>query len=147
MKLEVPALNSKLLVKWIIILVVIIALYFGIRKVIKTISSDSSLKNMNAEIKPDQLSYPLTMYASLADQLESTSTLLTTDEQAVYTIIKKMNTLSDLLQLMKSFGQRSAPNWNFGKVTLAAFIQEGMSASEIANINKILTVNNINYSF
>lgn len=145
--MDITAIDRKTVIKGVVILVIAIALYFGVRKVIRTIQSDSAANIKDAEIKSNQLSYPLTMYSSLADQVESAFTLLTTNEQNVYSIFKKMNTLSDVLQLNRSFGTRTAPGINFGQVSLSAFLQKGMSAQELAEVNKILKTNSINFSF
>jgi len=132
--------------KWVLILVLAIAIYFSVRKVVKTIKGDSAQKAIDSEIKANELSYPLTQYMSMADQIEASFTYLTTDEDTIYSVFKKMNTLSDIAQLNKAFGVRQYYGF-FGDASLAVFLQKGMSTSEIAEVNKILKTNNINFSF
>lgn len=96
-----------------------------------------------------QLSYPLSNYNIMADQLQSAMFDAGTDEQTIYTIFKKLKNPKDLLQLVKAFGRRTYYVFGYpqGNYNLGQWIQEELSDSEKQEINSILQSNNINYTF
>jgi hypothetical protein len=146
MKLDFSKIDQPTIIKAVIILVLVIAFYFIIRKVLKNIKNDRYGNAVNSEIKPGELSYPLNQYIALADQLHDAMAYLGTDNSAVVSVISKMNNLSDILQLIKAFGVR--PYYGlFGDKTLPQWFQEELSAKETADVNTILKTKNINFSF
>ncbi len=152
MNLEILNIDRPKLIKMVLILVVAIALYFAIRKVIKTIKADQNSKNLDLEIKTDILSYSNNEYKAMADTLDSAMDDLGTDDSAVTNVFKRMKNTSDVLQLIKTFGVRdyhdSALSYVFtNPYTLPQWIHADLSDSEIADINAIFTKNSINFFF
>ena len=103
-------------------------------------------ENENSEL---QLSYPLSNYNIMADQLQAAMFDTGTDEDTIYNVFKKLKNPKDLLQLIKSFGIRPyyVFGWNQGNYNLGQWLTEELNISEIQNINSILRASNINYSF
>jgi len=146
MKFDVSNIDQRTIIKASVILLVIIGLYFLLRKAIKSIRSDNYQKDVETEIEAGQLSYPLNQYISLADQTHDAMAYLGTDFSVIKSVIGKMNNLSDLLQLIKAFGIRKYYGiW--GEKTLSQWFQSELSASEIVGVNTILKNKNINFSF
>jgi hypothetical protein len=146
MKFPEVQLNQKTIITISAIILLIAIVYFVARKAIKAIKSDKYQKNINNEIQPDKLSYPLNQYAVFADKMAEILYPLNTDEDALYSIIKKMNTLSDVLQLNKAYGVRPlALKWDDFSL-VKAFMQR-LTAAEIEKVNSILKTNNVNFSF
>lgn len=146
MKLDFSTIDRGTVVKYSLLVLLVVIVFFTVRKAIKSIKSDNYQNQLDAEIKANELSYPLNQYISMADQVDGAFTYLTTDEKAIYNVFKKMNTTSDVIQLNKAFGIRPFYGF-FGDASLAVFLQKGMSAQEIAEVNKILKTNNVNFSF
>jgi hypothetical protein len=146
MKLPEVQLNQKTIITISAIILLIAIVYFVARKAIKAIKSDKDIKELDEEIKANALSYPLNQYLSMADTLDSSFTYITTDEDTIYSVFKKMNTLSDVLQLNKAFGLREFYGF-WGEMSLAAYLQRGLSLNEKEEVNKILKTNNVNFSF
>lgn len=146
MKIDLATIDRGAVIKWASVIILVAIAFFVVRKAIKSIKSDSTQNQLDAEIKANQLSYPLNQYISMADQIDGSFTYLTTDEDTIYRVFKKMNTLSDVLQLNKAFGVRKFYGF-FGDASLAVFLTKGMDAKEVAEINKILKTNNVNFSF
>jgi hypothetical protein len=146
MKLPEIQLNKKTVITISLIIILVVIAYFVARKAIKAIKADKDVKELDEEIKANQLSYPLNQYISMADTIDSSFTYLTTDEDAIYSVFKKMNTLSDVLQLNKAFGLRKFYGF-YGEMSLSGYLQRGMDAKEREEINRILKTNNVNFSF
>jgi len=118
-------------------------------QVLRTISKAQAAKDEN-QIRNDldrtNLSYDLTQYAVLADKLEESIGSWSTDENAVYTVFRRMSNDDDVKQLIKSFGERTF-TYLTGAMSLTRYINAGMSEDEIEQINKILADKDINISF
>ncbi len=97
------------------------------------------------DIKAGSLSYDLSQYKVLADRILEAVEGYGSDEEAIYTVFRKMRTTSDVLQLSKSFGSRGA--WYSGKSSLAAWLAGDLNNAEIAEVNKILASNFIAFQF
>lgn len=63
-----------------------------------------------------------------------------TDEEAIYSIFRQMRSRSDLMEVIKAFGERDGEN-------LAQWLISELSHKEISKVNQILATNNIKYSF
>jgi len=146
MNLDLSTLDRPTVIKWSLFIILLVVVFFAVRKLIHTLQGDSDQNKLDNEIQANQLSYPLNQYISMADQIDGAFTYLTTDETSIYNVFKKMNTLSDVLQLNKAFGVRKFYGF-FGDASLSVFLQKGMSTAEVAEINKILKTNNVNFSF
>lgn len=146
MEVKLPDINRSSLTKWAVIAILVVIAYFIIRKAIKSIKADAYQKSIAAEIKQNELSYPLNQYVTFAAQLTEAMAYLGTDDSAVRAIFQKMNTLSDLLQLIKAFG---SPNYYpfWGAKTLPEWLLLELSDNERAKLNTILQNKGINFSF
>lgn len=146
MKLDLNKIDQSTVIKGVLILLVIVGLYFLLRKAIKSIKSDQYQKDIANEIQSDKLSYSLNQYVVFSEKLSEILFPLNTDEDALYSIMSKMNTLSDVLQLNKAYGMKGlALKW--GEFSLVQAFVQRLSADEIEKVNSILKSKNINFSF
>jgi hypothetical protein len=144
--MKIPEINQAVIIKAIIVLVIALALFFAVRKFVKTVKDDKYEKDLKDEIEADKLTYPLNQYVAFADQLHDAMAYLGTKTTMVNSIFTKMNTLSDVLQLIIAFGVRKYYGiW--GEKSLPQWISEELSQNEIEKVNTILKSKNINFSF
>lgn len=122
-----------------------VAYYIGSRtgKAKKATAADDLLKK---EINNSDLSYEQSQFVAMADKLETSMFGFSDDENAVYSVFAKLRTKSDLIQLIKIFGNRRM-SFSIGGANLNAWINSRLEASEIAKVNDILSRNNIDYQF
>lgn len=144
--MKLPELNQSLIIKSVIVLVVVVVLYFLVRKAVRTAKSDKYANDLKNEIIPDKLTYSLNQYEVFAERLHAVLYPLNTDEDVIYSIFNKMRTLSDVLQLVKAYGIRSIA-LKFDDFSLVSAFQERLTESEIQKVNTILKSKNINFSF
>lgn len=147
---KVPKFSPRQL---ILIAIVLIALFFLIRWIFTGKSSQRNnpkdiLDEAKKAIQENQLSYPTSQYATWCDRLEAAFEDFGTDEEEVYTIFKQMKTDSDLYYLIEVFGERTywGNFWPFD-LSLPEHIYHEMDQDEIAEINRILSVNGITFQF
>jgi hypothetical protein len=146
MLLDPTKIDRPTLIKWALIITLVIALFFLARKAIKAIRSDVYSNQVNAEIQANELSYPLNQYITLADQIHDAMAYLGTKNNQVTAVIQKLNTLSDVLQLIKAFGSRNYYGF-WGAKTLPQWFSLELSTSETAALNAILKQKSINFTF
>jgi hypothetical protein len=126
-------------------LVILAAYYLGGRTGKgKSLSANSDA--LNKELNNQALTYEMSQYIALADKLESSMSGFSDDEQGIYAVFSKLRNKSDLLQLIKSFGSRR-PSFSLGTGPLNTWLNMRLEDSEIAQINDILSRNNIQYEF
>ena len=77
---------------------------------------------------------------ALADKLYEAMDGWGTDEAAIYEVMNEMNTRSDVVLLIKTFGVRDGKN-------LVQWITSELNAKDRAQVNNILATNNVNYKF
>jgi len=88
----------------------------------------------------NQLSYPIAQYTIWANIIEEATDTSGTDEEAIYNVFEQLGNNTDLLQLIKAYGERM----NFvmgiplGYYTLPQILTSELSNSEKANIQNIL---------
>lgn len=126
-------------------IVLAVAYYIGTRTG-KAKKDNKEEAILDKEIVKNQLSFDQTTYVGLADKLESAMYGYTDDEQAVYSVFTKLANKSDLLQLIKTFGERRM-TFYIGGSNLNQWINNRLDVGEIAKINDILSRNNIDYQF
>lgn len=129
----------------VIVLALVIAYYVGTRtgKAKKESEADDIIKR---EIDKSAVSFEQTQYSAFADKLESAMTGFGDDEKSVYAIFGKLNNKSDVLSLIKAFGQRRQ-SFTVGGANLITWINNRLDSSEIAEINDILSRKGIDYQF
>jgi hypothetical protein len=129
----------------IIALILGAAYYIGTRtgKAKKEGQADDAIKK---EIDKKELTFEQTQFASMATKLETAMFGYTDDENAVYAVFTKLRSRSDVLNLIKTFGERRMI-FNLGNANLNQWINTRLDTSEIAKVNDILSRNNIDYQF
>lgn len=95
---------------------------------------------LDNEISTQAVSLNEATAKALADKIHEAMDGWGTDEDAVYEVMNKMNSRSDVVLLIKTFGIRDGKN-------LVQWITSELNASERAKVNNILQTNNVNYEF
>lgn len=129
--------------KIIKIIVIIIAIVFGIRyirKFIKKRKNQAALNELDKDINVSKLTYQLSYYGIWAKDLFNAMDGMGTNEQVIYDVFKKMQTKDDVLQLITAFGVED-------EETLTQWIVSELGDSERATLNRLLSDKNINYQF
>ena len=103
---------------------------------------------LNQELKRNRLTYPNSQYNSFASSIEIAGFDVGTDEDAIYSVFRKLNNNADFLALSKAWGKpnRRVYEWGIGRdMSLSQFLRYEMSDREIQKINSILTSKGIKY--
>lgn len=137
--------NGKLIRKivWIglilTIVVVVVIIVLAYRKKAKSDKANQEkIKEYENEIIPDKLSYSESEYSSMAQTIDDAmgNWFQNDDEDAVYQVLMRMKTNTDLLKLQESFGIRHDKD-------LFSYIRSHFSADELKKCNDILSQRNI----
>ena len=126
----------------VLIIVIIIALYFGGRFLynkIKILFSAEAQELRNEVNTGGKLSYAKSEYNNMAESLHYAMKGLGTDTDTVYSVFYRMNTKADVLQLIVAFGVKGGEN-------LSQWLK-GETRVNISKINSILSSKNIEYAF
>ena len=131
---------------------------FGLYKVLgkdirAAINKSKNEKLFEKEKDPKKaLSYPPSQYISWADKLEDAfEDFWGTDEDAIYSVLRKLKTNNDWLELNKAFGLRSYLDlyneeyWTGKKVNLLKWFQLELDTAEKKKCNEILKSKGIIY--
>ena len=128
----------------VLLIVILVVCYFKLKKgttnLIDVIKNKQLANEADAEINPDNISLTQVQINTLADKLHAAMAGMGTDEDAIFAVFNSLNTRSDLLQLIKTFGYRDGE-------TLQEWLADDLSTSDISHINSILASRNINYIF
>jgi predicted PurR-regulated permease PerM len=128
----------------VLMIVILVVSYFKLKKgttnLIDVIKNKQLADEADAEINPDNISLTQVQINTLADKLHTAMSGMGTDEDAIFAVFNSLNTRSDLLQLIKTFGYRDGE-------TLQEWLVDDLSTSDISHINSILASRNINYIF
>jgi len=130
---------------------------FAIKEVVNLLSVSTEERKENQidmAIKEEQdkgnnLSYSLAQYQMMADLVEEATDTSGTDTEAIYNVFAQLRNNTDVLQLIKTYGER----WNFmfglplGKFTLQQIINSEFDSGERATLNQIITGNDITIQF
>lgn len=138
--------NNKLL-NWGIFAVIAIVLFYVLgTRTGKGKETEDDEDKLDAEIKKKELTYDISQYLTFADKLYTAMSSIMDDEDAIYSVMTSLRTKSDVLQLIKSFGDRRI-QFTLGSSPLSQWFQNRLSKSEIAKINEILSRNSISFQF
>jgi len=130
---------------------------FVVYKIFKKFSSTEATDRAEAsavetELKEEmartKLTYPESQYKSFASQIEIAGFDIGTDEDAIYSVFRKLKNNADFLALTQAWGKpnRKIYDWGIGRyMTLAQFIRYEMSNREVDKINAILGAKGIKY--
>jgi hypothetical protein len=112
-------------------------------------TEDKQIKDELAEeIKKTPLTYGTSQYATFANNIQEAGYDVGTDEEAIYSVFRKIKNNADYLALLKAWGKptRTIYEWGIGrKKTLTQFLHNEMDSSEIKKINTILSNNKVKY--
>ena len=134
-----------------------IAIAYGVKKLLNIFSPSAQqekteTKNIEAELETEKkksaLTYPLSQYSTFANIIETAGFDIGTDEDAIYSVFRKLKNNADYLQLKKAWGSpnRKIYDWGFGyNMTLPQYIRWEMSNNEVKKINAILQSKGIKY--
>jgi hypothetical protein len=133
-----------------------LALYKIVGKEIKDAIQKKKNKKMfeNEQDPKVKLTYKPTQYVAWSDKIEdamNANWLDFTDEEAIYSIMRKLKTNNDWLELMKSYGKRkyydpTSATYIFGKdINLLTALQLELDTKEKNKVNTILKNNGIRY--
>lgn len=115
----------------------------------REVKEDKEIQNeLQDEIKKTPLTYGPSQYATFANNIQEAGYDVGTDEDAIYSVFRKIKNNADYLALLKAWGKptRTIYEWGIGrKKTLSQFLHSEMSSSEIAKINTILANNKVKY--
>ena len=144
MKKTLDDKTLKLAGKWLLIImlvmVVSILVYFGIKRLKKDNEEKSYQKEIDQQIKPANLTYTELEYKSMADMLYTAMKGMGTDEDMIYSVFAKLKTEDDYLKLRSVFGIRDNEK-------LEQWIAGEMNVKERKKLNDILEVNGISPKF
>ena len=131
-----------------------VILYKVLKKDIRlAIQKRKNEKLFEGEKTPDKkLSYPPSQYITWADKLEDAfENFWGTDEDAIYSVLRKLKTNNDWLELNRAFGQRSYLDFydtefiTGKKVNLLRWFQLELDTKEKEKCNAILKSKGIKY--
>jgi len=133
-----------------------LALYKIVGKEIKDAIQKKKNKKMfeNEQDPKVKLTYKPSQYVAWSDKIEdamNANWLDFTDEEAIYSIMRKLKTNNDWLELMKSYGKRkyydpTSATYIFGKdINLLTALQLELDTKEKNKVNTILKNNGIRY--
>ena len=143
--------------KGVISIAVVAGIGYVLYKLSKKLNPESQRqeaenKDVESEIqqsvKKHPLSYPLSQYKSWANQIEVAGFGLGTDEEAIYSIFKKLKNDSDYLALQQAWGKPTRKTYDWAvplDYTLSQFLRYELSDSEISKLNYILASKGIKY--
>ncbi len=103
---------------------------------------------LNTELNKTGLTYPKSQYSTFANEIETAGFDIGTDEDAIYSVFRKLKNNADYLQLNASWGKPNRKVYDFGigrDMTLPQFLRYEMNDGEIRKINQILSYNKITY--
>jgi hypothetical protein len=103
---------------------------------------------LQKEVKKKPLTYPLSQYKSFADQIEVAGFGLGTDEEAIYSIFRKLKNNADYLALKQAWGKPTRKTYDWAvplDYTLSQFLRYELSDSDITKLNNILQSKGITY--
>lgn len=122
--------------------IILVISYLIYRKFTKPSAQDSAL---NKDINKNRLSFPESQYFILADTIQAATESIDVDEQSIYDVFSQMQNDSDVLQLIKAWGERTYLTI-YGLLynsPLTEALHVILSSSEVQKINDILKNNNI----
>lgn len=130
----------------LVIVIVVLLLYFVLRSTLKNVQNAGQKIADNAKINEymttsgEKLSYGDLEYEKMADTLERAMAGCGTDEEAIYSVMSRMNNNTDVLKLSAAFGTRQDE-------TLSQWLGGDLSSSEMAKVNAILKNKGITITF
>lgn len=139
----------------VVVVVIAIILLFILWKRIKgffgQIGQQQEIKGEEAALEQlgQTKTYSDKQYGDFANKLYSAMDGAGTDEDAIFSVFKKMKNDLDVLNLERKFGLRAA-SWAFGfstPVDLADWLRSDLSSTDLAKLNNILSAQGITTTY
>lgn len=150
--MKLPEFNNRQLIALgigaaiVIVIIVLLAVYWN--KIRARIADSRLERSFEQQITASEVTLTEFQAKSLADRLYSAMEGAGSNEDKIYSVFNEINSYSDLMMVMKAFGERKGFwNWFGSKSGLVEWINDDCSNDEIAKINAILASKNINFSF
>lgn len=150
--MKVPEFNNRQLITLgigaaiVIVIIVLLAVYWN--KIRARIADRRLERSFEQQITASEVTLTEFQAKSLADRLYSAMEGAGSNEDKIYSVFNEINSYSDLMMVMKAFGERKGFwNWFGSESGLVEWINDDCSNDEIAKINAILASKNINFSF
>ena len=118
----------------------IVKLKGGVKSIVNDDKNNKLIDEINKEQNTDDITLTQLQFNAYASSLKKALQGLGTDEKKIYNVFQQMNTRSDVLQLIKTFGVVDGENLN-------EWLNDDLNAKEIDKINQILAEKGINYKF
>lgn len=145
-KINIPASLPKNILFGGITLVLILAIIYAVRFFKQ--KPDAGIDGAKESIDKSKLTFPLGQYGLFADQIEEATDGFGTDEAAIYDVFESLNNISDVSQLIVSYGKRWYPDKVIPyKITLGNLMAEELDHKELSKVNDLLSNKGINYKF
>ncbi len=125
----------------LVIVVIYVAFHYG-EKWVGRLRERRRNNDLNRRINKNNLSYGESQYTVFAKKLFAAMDGLFTNEDAIYNVFKKMNTIDDILMLEVAFSDIEDEN-----ESLADWLHDDLNNDEIDTVNAILESRQIVYSF
>ena len=122
------------------IIIAIIFKKFFVTKLHDAVANKNLAAQLDEEITTENITISQQQFNGYASTLYSAMKGVGTNETRIYEVFEKMNTRSDVLQLIKTFGVKDS-------MTLNEWFMDDLSAKEINKINQILVSRQIDYKF
>ncbi len=124
-----------------VIIIVCVVKYKDIKGLIVDKKANQDLiDQVNEELNAENISLTQLQLQAIVSKLVSAMDGWGTNEKKIYAAFEELNSRSDVLQLIKTFGVKDGQNLN-------EWLHDDLNATEIAHINEILASKNINYKF
>ena len=118
----------------------IVKLKGGVKSIVNDDKNNKLIDEINKEQNTDDITLTQLQFNAYASSLKKALKGIGTDEKKIYNVFQQMNTRSDVLQLIKTFGVVDGENLN-------EWLNDDLNAKEIDKINQILAEKGINYKF
>lgn len=141
-------MNKDLLLKYGMITVVVLIIFFVVWNKLSISKSDAAnankekdiMREVNNEINQSNITLTQVQLNTLADKIYKAVKGAGTDEKSIYDAMRTLQTKDDVLALIKTFSVRDS-------MTLREWLYDDLNNSEISKINDILLSKGISFSF
>ncbi len=141
-------MDKNLLLKYGIIAVVVLIIFFVVWNKLSISKSDAAnankekdiMREVNNEINQSNITLTQVQLNTLADKIYKAVKGIGTDEKSIYDAMRTLQTKDDVLALIKTFSVRDS-------MTLREWLYDDLNNSEISKINDIFLSKGISFTF
>ena len=145
MKLKIPEINKNqlifLAVVLVVVAVVVTVVWVNWSKLKTWIAGKKAAADYDRQIVKSDVTLSYQQARAVASKMYNAMKGLGTNEENLYAAFRMIGSYSDLVLVMKYFGEITDDE------SLADWISDDCTSKEIAKINQILASKNINFSF